>query len=242
MAGSARTGFTTPSDRRRSDPPWLGGAPILRQAYSLAAAAHGSTRRATDEHLFLDHVVDVGSSLYEAGFDEEVVAVGLLHDSVERGTLRAEGLEELMGRSIAGLVLVLSEDPDIASFELRKAGLRAQVERAGTPAVDVYAADKLSDMLGLQRGLEMHREGLEERMGTSVGSMAAHYRESVEMVAAVEPDSIFLPTLRMRLWKLENDIRRQLAHPPWSGEAPASNPPARPQSKRRSPARKPAAW
>jgi len=208
VAGIARTGFTTASDRRRSDPPWLGGAPILRQAYLLAVYAHGSTRRATDQHLFLDHVVDVACSLYEAGFDEEVVAVGLLHDSVERGTLRAERLEQLMGPSIASLVLVLSEDPGIPSFDRRKAGLRAQVERAGCPAVEIYAADKLSDMLGLQRGIEMHRDGLEERMGTSIRGMAAHYRESVEMIASVEPDSIFLPTLKMRLWKLEDDVRR----------------------------------
>lgn len=219
MAGSSRSGFTTPSDRRRSDPPWLGGSPILREAYLLAVFAHGSTRRATDQQLFLDHVVDVASSLYEAGFDEEVVAVGFLHDAVERGTLRPELLEQSMGRSIATLVLVLSENPGIPSFDQRKAGLRAQVERAGCPAVEVYAADKLSDMLGLQRGIETHHDGLEERMGTSVRGMAAHYRESVEMVASVEPDSIFLPTLKMRLWKLENDVRRTTPQTPTSVEA-----------------------
>ena len=103
--------------------------------------------------------------------------MGLLHDAVERGTLGEEELEIEMGASICSLVLTLSEDARIASFDQRKAGLRRQVENAGGWAVTVYAADKLSDILGLRRGIEDDGDALEERMGTSVASMTAHYRD-----------------------------------------------------------------
>ena len=94
-----------------------------------------------------------------AGFDDELVAVGLLHDAVERGTLSEEELRDEMGASISSLVLILSEDPAIESFDRRKAGLRDQVAAAGGWAVTVYAADKLSDILGLRRGIETAGEG-----------------------------------------------------------------------------------
>jgi hypothetical protein len=181
----------------------------LSQAYSLAAAAHGSQRRATDGRFFLDHVVEVAQILHRAGFDEELVAVGLLHDAVERGTLSEEELGDEMGASISSLVLILSEDPGIESFDRRKAGLRNQVAAAGGLAVTVYAADKLSDILGLRRGIEKVGDGLEERMGTSVTSMAAHYRESVEMIESVRPRSAFLSALRLELERLEADLQRQ---------------------------------
>jgi hypothetical protein len=80
------------------------------------------------------------------------------------------------------------------------------VETAGGSAVSVYAADKLSDILGLRRGVETLADGLEERMGTSVPSMTAHYRESVGMIEAAMPDSVFLPALRRELGRLEEEV------------------------------------
>jgi hypothetical protein len=191
----------------RSDPPgWVQGSPLLLKAYSLAARAHGSQRRATDGRPFLNHVLEVAELLHEAGFDDELVAVGLLHDAVERGTLGEEELGDEIGASICSLVLILSEDPTIDAFDQRKAGLRNQVAAAGGWAVTVYAADKLSDIIGLRLGIENAGDGLEERMGTTVASMAAHYRESVEMIESAGPGSTFLPALRAELQRLEVDL------------------------------------
>jgi hypothetical protein len=39
--------------------------------------------------------------------------------------------------------------------------------------------------------------------------MAAHYRESVEMIASVRPGSAILPALRLELERLEADLHRQ---------------------------------
>jgi len=169
-------------------------------------AAHGEQRRPSDGRYFLDHVVEVAELLQRAGFDDELVAVGLLHDAVERGTLGEEELRDEMGESISSLVLILSEDPGIESFDRRKAGLRDQVAAAGGWAVTVYAADKLSDILGLRRGVETAGEGIEERIGTSVASMTAHYGESVEMIESLRPGSAFLPALRLEMERLEADV------------------------------------
>ncbi|MFN8216791.1 MAG: HD domain-containing protein [Solirubrobacterales bacterium] len=195
-----------------SDPPhWIASSQLLAQAYSVAASAHGAQRRASDGRYFLEHVLEVATLLHEAGFDDELVAVGLLHDSVERGSLDAEQLRSRMGASICSIVLVLSEDANIASFDWRKEGLRRQVESAGGLAVTVYAADKLSDIRGLSRGIQLRGDGLEERLGTSVASMIDHYRESVEMIESVRPGSVFLPDLRAGMEQLEAELSRVLS-------------------------------
>jgi (p)ppGpp synthase/HD superfamily hydrolase len=176
----------------------------LSDAFALAAKAHGSQRRPSDGRLFLEHVSEVAGLLHRLEFDDELVAVGLLHDSIERGTLGESELREEMGDSIAWLVMALSEDSTIESFGERKAALRAQVATAGMRAITVFAADKLSDIAGLRRGIEASPEAAEERMGTSVASMADHYRDSAQMIAAVRPGSVFLPALRRELGRLDS--------------------------------------
>jgi HD domain len=186
-------------------PPWIADSPPLSRAYSLAERAHGSDRRPTDDRLFLEHVAEVATFLHEAAFDEDLVAVGLLHDAVERGTLSEEELRAEMGDSIAWIVMALTEDGSIDSFEDRKAKLREQVREAGGLAVTVFAADKLSDIVGLRRGIQASRDGVEQRMGTSIAGMAGHYRESVELIESVRPGSAFLPALHAQLDRLRAD-------------------------------------
>lgn len=183
-------------------PSWITESPLLESAYSLAESAHRSQSRPTDGRPFLDHAVEVATFLHEAAFDDELVAVGLLHDAVERGTLTEDELRAEMGESVATLVMTLSEDPAIDSFEDRKAALRDQVRAGGGLAVTVFAADKLSDIVGLRRGLQRYGDVIEDRMGTTVAGMAAHYRESVELIESVRPGSAFLPALRVQLDRL----------------------------------------
>jgi guanosine-3',5'-bis(diphosphate) 3'-pyrophosphohydrolase len=184
-------------------PAWIAESETLARAYSLAASAHASQQRATDGAPFLDHVVEVATFLYDAGFDEELVTAGLLHDAVERGTLTEEHLHREMGDAVSLLVLSLTEDSSIESFAERKAALREQVRVSGPRAITIFAADKLSDINGLGRGIDKFGDEIEKRMGTTVGGMASHYRESVEMIEASGPRSTFVPALHAQLEELD---------------------------------------
>ena len=118
----------------------ISGSDLLGAAYGLAAEAHGDQCRATDQAPFLDHVVEVGRLLHEAGFDDEIVAAGLLHDAVERGTLSEARLRAEVDEEISALVLALTEDAAIDSFAKRKEALRDQVRAAGSRAIRSSAA------------------------------------------------------------------------------------------------------
>ena len=175
----------------------------MASAYALAVEAHGSRRRAADQALFLEHVLEVATLLRDAGVDEELIAAGLLHDAVERGTLTTEALLATMSAEVSALVLSLTEDASIASFDERKAGLRQQVSAAGVNALTIFAADKLSDIGGLSRGIELYTDSIESRIGTTVVAMAGHYRESVEMIERRHPECVFIPALRENQRQLE---------------------------------------
>ena len=184
-------------------PDWISESPLLARSYALAESAHRGQQRPSDGRPFLDHVTQVAKLLDEEGFDEDLVAVGLLHDAVERGAMHESELRDEIDEGISSLVMALSEDPGIESFAERKAGLRNQVKRAGGRALTVFAADKLSDILGLREGMETFGDSVEQRIGTSVASMAGHYRESVELIETERPGSVFLPALRVQLELLE---------------------------------------
>lgn len=186
----------------RSAPGWIADSVLLAGAHALAAEAHGDQRRATDRAPFLEHVVEVGALLHDAGFDEDLVAAGLLHDAVERGTLSETRLRAEIDDGICALVLALTEDATIASFAERKEALRDQVRAAGTRAITIFAADKLSDIRGLRRGIDRFGDSIEARMGTTVGGMAGHYRESVAMIEESEADSELVAALRAELASL----------------------------------------
>ncbi len=69
------------------------------------------------------------------------------------------------------------------SFDARKEALREQVRNAGARSITIFfAADKLSDIRGLRRGIERFSDSIEGRMGTTVESMADHYARSVAMI------------------------------------------------------------
>jgi hypothetical protein len=174
-------------------------SPLLARAYALAGEAHGSERRATDRALFLDHVLEVAVLLHDADFDEELIAAGLLHDAVERGTLTEERLRAEMDDGICALVLALTEDGAIESFVERKEALRQQVKAAGAGALTIFAADKLSDIRGLRNGIGIYSDSIEGRMGVTIDGMVGHYERSVLMIEETEPDSVFRSALSEEL-------------------------------------------
>ena len=102
-----------------------------------------------------------------------------------------------MGDGICSLVMALTEDRSIESFAERKHALRDQVRAAGPRAIAVFAADKLSDIRGLQRGIEPRQRIDRSANGHHDRRDGGHYRESV-MIDASDPASCFIPALHQR--------------------------------------------
>jgi guanosine-3',5'-bis(diphosphate) 3'-pyrophosphohydrolase len=76
---------------------------LLRRAYEFAKRAHQTQKRFSGEP-FIVHPLNVAKILFEMGFDEKVIAVGLLHDTVEDTGVTLEHLRKGFGKEIADLV------------------------------------------------------------------------------------------------------------------------------------------
>ncbi len=147
----------------------------------------------------LAHAIEVAELLRAAGRDQALVAAALLHDGVEHGTLDKRKLEFEVGVPVTSLVTILANDSATSSPGAREKAFRKQVDAAGDRAVTLLAADTLSNVRALRRGLEGDRDALEERLGTTVEDAIGHYRDSVAMIEQFDPDSDFLGRLRSEL-------------------------------------------
>lgn len=76
---------------------------LLRRAYEFAKRAHQTQKRFSGEP-FIVHPLNVAKILFEMGFDEKVITVGLLHDTVEDTGVTLEHLRKGFGKEIADLV------------------------------------------------------------------------------------------------------------------------------------------
>ena len=168
-------------------------SPLTRDALAFATRWHEGQTRDADSIPFLTHPIEVACLLHEAGYSDEVVAAGVLHDVLEDTEVERGELEERFGSEVAGLVAAVSDDPAIEDHAERKAALRAQVARAGDDAVAVFAADKVS------KARELRVRTGDGRFQRKDESRIEHYQASLEMLDELMPGHPLVDRLRAEL-------------------------------------------
>jgi (p)ppGpp synthase/HD superfamily hydrolase len=167
---------------------------------AFAELKHAGQRRKVDGAPFIEHPVEVASLLCDAGASDDVIAAGLLHDTLEKTNTDIAELRRRFGSRIAALVAAVSEDETIAGYATRKAALRRQVEVAGADAMMVFAADKVSKI----RELPVEAPGSEAaRLAATVSRTRQrrliHYRRCLELLERYLADSPLVVQLRAEL-------------------------------------------
>ena len=172
-------------------PEFAAGLAKTHAALAYAERLHAGQLRAGDGAPFIVHPIEVGMLLYESGAPDEVIAAGVLHDTLEKTDATAYDIYARFGRRVGDIVCAVSHDPGIAGYTRRKAALREQVANAGDDALTVFAADKLSKVRELR---------LADRSGTKVQNRKLkHYRLSLAMLQERLPDSSLVAALAAEL-------------------------------------------
>jgi (p)ppGpp synthase/HD superfamily hydrolase len=169
-------------------PAFIADSDLLSSAYRLARSAHHGPAREGETDI--DHPLAVAEVLQANGFEESIVAAGLLHDVVEDTSIDVEAIEKSFGSEVGRLVAEMTENSRIETYEERKAEHRARVAR-DPPAAAIYAADKLAST----------RELAEGGGGVSEEKLD-HYLETLRMLCRRYPELPFLPQLREELESL----------------------------------------
>ena len=168
-------------------------SPLTREALDFAATRHAGQTRGVDGIPFVTHPVEVACLLHEAGYSDEVVAAGVLHDVLEDTDVQRAELEARFGAEVASLVAAVTDDPSIEDHTERKAALRHQVALAGEEAAAVFAADKVS------KARELRTRARYGRFRRIDEAKLSHYQASLELLSELIPGHPLVEQLREEL-------------------------------------------
>jgi (p)ppGpp synthase/HD superfamily hydrolase len=182
-------------------PPFADDRPVLRAAYEWAAQLHADQLRDADRAPFILHPLEVAALLSSRGFDDEVVAAGLLHDVVEDTDTELDEVRRRFGERIARTVAAVSEDPAIEDYRARKAALRDQVAAAGPDAQAVYAADKVAKARELRAQATRTESFLDD---PALRRRLEHYEQSLATLREVARVPSLVEALAFELWALRH--------------------------------------
>jgi (p)ppGpp synthase/HD superfamily hydrolase len=162
---------------------------VVRGALSVARRAHGGQFRQTgcDEIPFIEHSLAVAELLAEHSYPDEVLAVGLLHDTIEHAEVEPDSLLDRFGAEVTGLVEALTEDAAIPDYEKRKKEHRARVAAAGPRARAVFAADKAANVAVLREAYEVLGEDVDEDLPVALDLKILVWEFDLEMLFAHSP-------------------------------------------------------
>lgn len=188
---------------------FLGHSKLLRDAHELAARAHAGQRQESDGSAYIEHPLAVAAILRRAGFGDEVVAAGLLHDTVEASEIELDELERRFGRPVARLVAAMTEPERHGRFGPRKAAHRLQIAQAGAEAAAIFAADKVANVRSLRRALRRDgEEAVRRRLSAPLEQKIEHYRATLEMLDGLALPLSLAPMLATELQALTSEGSR----------------------------------
>lgn len=125
--------------------------PKIEKAIRKAATLHhGQTRKAAENLPYITHLFSVAAILSKYTDDEDTIASGLLHDTLEDTDYSEKELRHDFGDKITEIVKSVTEatkaDKPSISWQERKRTYLKQLETASDEALLVSCADKIHNL------------------------------------------------------------------------------------------------
>ncbi|WP_404469432.1 HD domain-containing protein [Sutcliffiella horikoshii] len=156
---------------------------IVEKAIIFAAEAHKHQTRKGTEIPYITHPFAVGMMLQGAGCSEEVVAAGILHDTLEDTEATYDSLVKEFGGRVADLVVAASENDKSLSWEERKQHTIDGFKNASMEALQVIVADKLHNLRSIRADLKEHGDTIWGRFNRGKEKQRWYYANIVKALA-----------------------------------------------------------
>lgn len=173
---------------------------VIEKALQVASQAHEKQYRKCTNIPYITHPVAVGMILMKAGYDDDIIAAGILHDTVEDTELSLEDIERIFGIKIAKIVEGCSEPNKSLTWEERK---EHTIELLKTASVDIRAvacADKLHNIRSIISDFEQHGDAVWGRFRRGKLQQEWYYRNVIESLG-------FMMTFKL-LEELQKEVDR----------------------------------
>jgi (p)ppGpp synthase/HD superfamily hydrolase len=157
---------------------------MVEKALHIASKAHEGQYRKLTEIPYITHPVAVGMLLMKAGYPDNVVAAGILHDTVEDTSLTLEDLKREFGEKTAEIVAGCSEPDKSLSWEKRKEHTIEFLKTASKEIRAVACADKLHNIRSIRNDYELIGDEVWERFKRGKEKQRWYFMNVVESLGA----------------------------------------------------------
>lgn len=157
---------------------------LIEKAIIFAAKAHGGQTRKGTNIPYITHPYAVGMYLLKAKCSEEVIAAGILHDTLEDTDTTFEELAAAFGVRVANLVAAASENDKSLPWEARKQQTIDHLKQASLEEIQVITADKLHNLRSIRADLHLHGNEIWERFKRGKREQHWYYAGIVKALTA----------------------------------------------------------
>lgn len=162
---------------------------LIEKAIIFAAKAHANQVRKGTDIPYITHPYAVGMLLQKAKCSEEVIAAGILHDTLEDTNTTYEDLVDTFGVRIANLVAAASENDKSLPWEARKQLTIEMLKNASIEEIQVAVADKLHNLRAIRADYSLFGEKLWERFNRGKREQHWYYAGFVKALSARKKNS-----------------------------------------------------
>jgi (p)ppGpp synthase/HD superfamily hydrolase len=118
---------------------------LLERAISFAADKHKNQFRKEGGLLYISHLFSVALILKKYKYEDDVIAAGLLHDTLEDTGVTREEIKNEFGENILNIIISVTDDLAL-SWKDKKLKYIKAVSESSEHAVAVALADKIHNM------------------------------------------------------------------------------------------------
>ncbi|WP_423800984.1 HD domain-containing protein [Neobacillus sp. SAB-20_R2A] len=153
---------------------------MIDKALQIASIAHQRQYRKGTDIPYIAHPVAVGMLLMKAGYREDVVAAGILHDTDEDTDYKLKDIKRDFGEEIAVIVAGCSEPDKSLSWEERKEHTIEFLKTASSDIRAVACADKLHNIRSIIKDYEQDGDEVWQRFNRGKEKQEWYYTRLVE--------------------------------------------------------------
>jgi (p)ppGpp synthase/HD superfamily hydrolase len=166
---------------------------LIDLAIETALKFHAGQFRKGADIPYAVHPLAVGMILAGAGCSDEVIAAGILHDTLEDTSMTVDEVRNRFGREVASMVMACSEPDKSLPWEIRKQHTIASMKNAPLEVRVIVCADKLHNVRTMAGDLKKVGEHIWERFNRGRGEQAWYYKSLVRVLCEREDQGGYAP-------------------------------------------------
>lgn len=176
---------------------------VIQEAVEFASKVHKDQTRKGKDVPYITHPRTVAEILSRVTDDENIIAAGLLHDTIEDcqpyGSVTKEFLTEKFNADVARIVSDVSEQDKTLPWMERKMATIAHLKDMPHDSLLVKTADVLQNLSEVTEDIRTGGQSVFLRFNASKENTIAKYNMMEAELARVWPENPLLPALQEQL-------------------------------------------